>query len=640
MAWDDGLTEQQRAVARAEGTNHLLIAGPGTGKTHVLVRRAQFLIESGGVPPRSISAITFTRAAAGEMRSRLDERLQDFPTRPRVATLHSYALRELLAQGAAAIERPIRVVDDWEQRWVVEEELARLLTVRVRTIQNTIGLLANDWDSLAADGDGWEDGFADPRFLTAWRSHRAVYGYTLRSELVYQMLTLYRNQPGLGPAIELGNLIVDEYQDLNNCDLQAIKYLVARSGASLYAAGDDDQSIYSFRMAHPDGIREFQRDYPNSEVLRLEECLRCGEEVVHLANWLIGQDLDRVPKDLASITDWHAETELVVAQNEAEEARQVVALARDAIAADVPPSEILVLLPSDKNGGMSEGIVTALNAAGIDVYLPRSITATSDESQLFLEYLRLAQGLVRGGIDDLALRALLELEPGNDVGRTRLLAVVRTAISTGVRFSEALEYLDQNPTEFQSNGLARVLESKERILARAHTLTQRDSESFADWVERVLDELAPGNDVRSMVTEAAELANEVLQDLGDIPNAAQSLDFVSELGAAMAELEDSKPPKVEGKVTITTMHGAKGLSADVVLVLHAEDEVIPDGSKGIHLDEARRLLYVSVTRARKNLFIHVCEHRTKREFPNGIQASNDRTITRFLEHYGLEATQL
>lgn len=636
MTWDDGLTDQQRVVAGVEDGHHLLIAGPGTGKTHVLVRRAQFLIESSGVSPREVSAITFTRAAAGEMRSRLDVLLENVPTRPRVATLHSFALRELLAQGAAAIERPVRVVDDWEERWVVEEELARILATTVRRVQKTLTLLANDWDSLAVDGAGWEEGFSDPRFLTAWRAHRAVYGYTLRSELVYQMLNLYRTNPDLAPAFDLRHLIVDEYQDLNNCDLRAIRYLVERSGAHIYAAGDDDQSIYSFRMAHPDGIREFRREYPDSSLLRLEECLRCGPEVVHIANWLIEQDLDRVAKTLESVTTWDARTRLISARNEPEEAQQVVALVQAAIADDVPASEILILLPSDKNGGMSGEIVDALESAGIDVYLPRATSAVSAESQRFLEYLRLAQSLSHGTVDDLSLRALLELEPDNNVGRGRLLAVVRAAVSLERRFSETLDFLREDPTEYRSNGLSLILDARDQIIETAQILEQREGETLLDWTERVLDELGPGDEVRTLVGEAAEMADEVLQDLGDIRQ-GETLDFVAELGAAMAEIEDSRPPKIDGKVTITTMHGAKGLSADVVSVLHAEDEIIPDGSKGIEFEEARRLLYVSLTRARKSLNVHVCDYRVKREFPNGIIAPNERTLTRFLEHYGLEA---
>ena len=284
--WDDDLRLAQQDAAGVGRGDFILIAGPGTGKTFVLVRRLEYLVEELGISPRSIVALTFTRAAAGEMRHRLEQRL-DSAVRPRVSTLHSYALRELVAHGSAAIKRPVRVVDDWEQRWIVEEELARLLDRSVPSIQKTLQLLGADWDSLDADGDGWEQGFADPEFLTAWRRHREIYGYTLRSELVYQLLQMYRTNPSLQPAHPAEVYLVDEYQDLNLCDLTAIRFLVQRSGADIYAAGDDDQSIYSFRHAHPKGIRDFVNDYPDARDLRLEECMRCGEDVVAISDWLI-----------------------------------------------------------------------------------------------------------------------------------------------------------------------------------------------------------------------------------------------------------------------------------------------------------------------------------------------------------------
>lgn len=219
MTWDDGLQLDQRAAAGRPLESYVILAGPGTGKTFVLVRRIQYLVEKLGVDPSSITALTFTRAAAAEMKHRLEERFQAF--RVRVSTLHSYALRELIHRAGANILRPVRVVDDWEERNVVVEELARMLGRRVTGITNrshtgALDLLADDWDTLNADQDDWEDGHADPEFLAAWQRHRTVYGYTLRSELVYQLLEEMRADPEFQPSSETQVLLVDEYQDLNS----------------------------------------------------------------------------------------------------------------------------------------------------------------------------------------------------------------------------------------------------------------------------------------------------------------------------------------------------------------------------------------------------------------------------------------
>lgn len=630
--WDESLLPAQRDVAGVEPGNYVLVAGPGTGKTFVLVRRLEYLVEERGISARDIVALTFTRAAAGEMRHRLEQRL-DSALRPRVSTLHSYALRELVAHGSGAIQRPVRVVDDWEQRWVVEEELARFLGRKVSSIQEILKLLADDWDGLAADGDGWEDGFADPEFLTAWRRHREIYRYTLRAELVYQLLQMYRANPTLRPTHPVQVFLVDEYQDLNLCDLNAIRVLVERSGADIFAAGDDDQSIYSFRHAHPRGIRDFKDDYPGATDLRLEECLRCGEGIVAISDWLIRQELGRIPKTLVSVTDWDADVTLIVASNEAEEVAALVSLISSAVDGSPPtdPSEILILLRSDSNGSVSRDIVAGLSREGIESYLPRAALGTSNDLQILVEYMKLAQ-LPNGTIDDLALRSLLELED-NGIGKTRVRAIVRTAWDREMRFSDALAYLESNPDEYGSNGLDAVLAAVDGIRARAAEFAQVPDEELAAWFERIVDVLGLRGDALGVVTEAASY----IEDTLDETRAAGSsgISFIQELTAALVQIADSRPPRVDGKVTVTTMHGSKGLSADIVFVLHAEDEVIPDALKGIEHDESRRLLYVSLSRARKHLYINICNVRDRFEFVNGQRVPTARTLTRFLQDYGL-----
>ena len=631
--WDDDLRPHQREVAGVERGNYLLIAGPGTGKTFVLVRRVQYLIEELGLQPRRIVALTFTRAAAGEMRQRLDQRLGGL--RPRVSTLHSYALRELLTHRTGVIHRPVRIVDDWEERHVVEKELARLLGSTVRAVRDTLRELADDWDSLAADGDGWEEGFADPQFLSVWRRHRAIYRYTLRSELVYQLLQLYRTSPALTPAYPVDVFLVDEYQDLNLCDMTTIQLLVSRSKADIYAAGDDDQSIYSFRHAHPKGIRDFKRDYSDSKLLKLLECHRCGPAVVDVSNWLINQELGRLAKELISITEWDATVQLIVSRTEVEETRAIARLVKRAVLSGVEPSQILVLLRSDKNGQVSGPIVRELKQVDIEAYLPRADLGLTDDHQILLEYLNLTKAVQADDIDDLAVRSLLKLE-NNGIGDTRIGAVVDTAWAREQTFAEALSFLEKNPSEYSSTGLSTVLDAADTIYQRVAGLRQLPKELIGDWIARVVETLDLDDDVYHTASEVLRFIEESIGDRIDGADASE-LNFVQEFTATLAEIKDSRPPSVKGKVTLTTMHGSKGLSADMVFVLHAEDEVIPDGLKGIQYDEAPRLLYVSLSRARRILNIHVCSWRNRREYINNVQVSKQRTLTKFLFDYGLVA---
>lgn len=650
MTWDEGLGDEQRAVAGSPRQDLLLLAGPGTGKTFVLVRRVQYLVEENDVDPRRITALTFTRAAAAEMRERLEARLGDKGKRVRVSTLHSYALRELLRQGARGLPLPVRVAGDWEERWVVVEELARILHRRVRQVSNpyrgdgALDLLGDDWDTLAADGSGWEDGHPDPEFLAVWQRHRQIYGYTLRSELVYQLLCELRSNPDFSPTSQGEVVIVDEYQDLNQCDLRTVAELVSRSEAEVFAAGDDDQSIYSFRHAHPAGIRSFGADYPGAARLTMTECLRCGPDVIELANWLIAQEKDREPKTLTSATAWPASVHLVRFPGQKAEAAGTARMIKAEIEAGTPPEEVLVLIRSDTGGRISEAVRDKLAGLEVEAYLPRGAANIDDEAvQRLLEYLVLTARLKEDKTDDLAVRALLELE-GNGIGEKRLQRVTDLALDRSTRFLNALDHIAQRPTEFPR--LVAVSDERDRIIERARGLTPELGESFDAWLTRVCHQVGLEGDAFERIFQATRQIVAEIEDAlapggngqSETEAAAQpqtTTDFVQELVLAMTNLGDTLPARIAGSVTITTMHGAKGLSADLVIVLQAEDEVIPNGGQGTDYDESRRLLYVSLTRARKKLVVAACTQRTGPQRFAGQEEVVQRSLTRFLRDYGL-----
>jgi len=635
MAWDDDLRPQQREAAGLERGDAVLLAGPGTGKTFVLVRRVQFLVDVHGIRPRHVTALTFTRAAAAEMRDRLVRRLGEDGQAVRVSTLHSYALRELLRQGAAGLPVPVRVVGDWEERWVVVEELARMLGRMVREIRDAILRLADDWDTLAADGEGWDDGFPDPQFLDAWRRHREVYGYTLRPELVYQLLCELRINPNFSPATPCEIALVDEYQDLNLCDLTTIHTLADRAESEVFAAGDDDQSIYSFRHAHPVGIRNFETDYPGANKPVLTECLRCGQGIVDLANWLIAQEPGRIPKNLVSVTQWPGEVHLLRFRDQNVEALDIARVIRAEVDVGTHPEDVLILLRSDPDGRVSRTIVDALAGQRLEAYLPRAVQGDEERIQALLEYLILSQALEEENrIDDLALRSLLQLEP-NGIGPSRLWAATTYSLERGIRFAAAIDRFRDNPGEFPAAGVAGLIAAVDAIVERAKQFVQLIDESFEDWLTRIADALGiAGDDLSTVLVIGAEAQAEIERHAAE---GLQGMTFAQAMAASMSKVADTLPPAYPGFVTITTMHGAKGLSADIVFVLQAEDEALPGGATGIAYDEARRLLYVSLTRARKKLFIGACERRVGPQRFVGAAELVRRNLTRFLRDYGFVA---
>lgn len=659
MAWDEGLRPRQRDVAGAPRGDMVLLAGPGTGKTHVLTRRIEHLI-SIGVAPQTILALTFTRAAAASMRERVDARTAAV-RRVRISTLHSYALRELLREGAKQLPTPVRVVDDWEERWVVVEELARFLSRTTREIWNTKGTgalnrLADDWDVLAVDDEGWEERFADPRFLAAWRQHREVYGYTLRAELVYQLLCELRSNPSFSPS-DAETVLVDEYQDLNHCELETIRFLTRRAGAEIFAAGDDDQSIYRFRHAHPAGIRNFYSHYPNARKRVLTECMRCGPDIVRLANWLIAHDVRREPKELVSVTEWRGEVRLIRFGNQHSESAGIATMVKAEVDAGCEPHEILILVKSDLHNRISDALAQALDPLGIRMYRPRARSDESIDVQRILEFLTLAAALEEHGrVDELALRALLELE-NNRIGSERLWRITRLALDRSLKFSEAISYAEAHPQEFATGQFARVVAERDRICAIARQLAPEEDERFQVWLARVATLLSVELDDLTVLIDAAEPVSAEVADIksdqeqrengeGELEDGVAQesagtpsvTNYVLSLRAALTHLSDTLPAHLTDHVTFTTMHGAKGLTADVVFILQAEDEVIPGEAQGPELDEARRLFYVSITRARKRLVITACQRRTGPQRFVAAREEIQRSLSRFVRDYKLTAT--
>jgi len=351
MAWNDNLSEEQEEVASYTGTHARLLAGPGTGKTRVLTRRVIYLIDEEGVDPSSIVALTFTRAAALELKARVAKAIVDESTAtgndeelPRVSTLHSFALRHLLRNSdrLQRLPQPVRIAGDWEERHIVLEDLkSQLDHDRIRETKKLKSRLAADWQTLSAQEDDYT---VDPKFVGAWQEHRERYGYTLRSELVYQLKRAFEEAGGLDLGDPIDYLIVDEYQDLNRSEL-AIIDAIAERAAEVFAAGDDDQSIYGFREAEPAGIRQFTADFHPAEDLRLEVCYRCDQEILDLAEFIADLDINREPKEIYPDDDsGSGEVNLLRFNEQNVEAEGIASVCGELYQNGHDPGEILILL--------------------------------------------------------------------------------------------------------------------------------------------------------------------------------------------------------------------------------------------------------------------------------------------------------
>ncbi len=617
MAWNQGLTDEQSKAAAHKGSHARLLAGPGTGKTLTLTRRILRLL-SNGVAPQAILAFTFTRFAAGELRRRVQTELEnDRVPLPRISTLHSFALRELLRnESRIKLPQPLRIADDWEEETIIVAEIQNMLGISKKETQRLFVKLAADWQQLTADRTDWERTFPDPRFLGAWLEHREIYGYTLRSELVYQLKTALQEGDAQieGPP---DHVLVDEFQDLNPCDLAVVRKL-AGLGCEIYAAGDDDQSIYGFRQAEPEGIRRFPSEFTPSEELGLRLCKRCDREILDFALYVARQDLRRLEKPLEASSNEAGEVRLLRFRDQGAEALGIGQICDWLVKRKrLQPHDILILLRTDRQKVFSNPLKAALLSVGLPVNIASNPMEPleTDAGREFFSLLR----LMANPEDHLAWRSILKVR-GNDLGMTTFRGIYEIARRNSVRFSGALETIAVNPASLSLRGPA-VKSEVERIRKKIAGYGNPPNDDILVWVTHL---------AKSEISE-----EQLRQDVVDLfKKAAQGTDLSNLddlLRVVTVSLGDKEQDFREGVVSIMTMHQAKGLTARAVIVAAAEDEYLPGRAQGKFVDDERRLLYVSLTRARHFLFVsYANDRRGQQKYTGRTSGQTKRHLTRFL----------
>jgi len=627
MPWDDNLLENQRIAASSDGSRVVLLAGPGTGKTLTITRRICYLIEVNNVAPRDICVITFSRAAAAELRKRITDELGE-QTIPYIATLHSFALRQLLrlANYANSLPRPIRIADDWEERHIILEDIKRFLGLnRISNVSELLSQLSSDWQSLTADEADWEQRFPNPRFIGAWRVHRQIYAYSLRSELVYQLKHTVQQNPDVINNLGFENLLIDEYQDLNRCDLAVVKS-ISDTGLSLYVSGDDDQSIYGFRKAHPIGIRRFTTEYNDSESLNLNICKRCDQNILDFSLFVANQDPFRLDKEIVSDSTQTADIRILRFSNQYNEAEGISNICRYLINHEgIQPHGILILLRSNKHNYFSTTISNYLTTADIEVKTQdtESSIFDIDGGRQVLSYLR----LIINSNDELALRTLIQLDKGS--GQSTIESIYNLSQSQAIRFSAALRTISENPTIIERLG-NQIKTRYDRIRSNLerYTLLYNPIGISPEAFNALINTIC--TDLELSVTLQIDILTKLGLYADDPDREIVKLDDV--LREKDTSLDTLEVVFEEGKVHIMTMHKAKGLTAEAVIIAAAEDEYIP--FKCTNQDEIMdelRLLYVSLTRAKHYLYITYCNSRIDNQcFTGRTSGSYRRNLTRFL----------
>lgn len=628
MRWDDNLLEDQKIAASHIGNHARLLAGPGTGKTFTLTRRIIFLVQEKNVWPENILIITFTRAAAFELQKRVEGELGRQKL-PRISTLHSFALRQLLRNNHknSVLPEPFRIADDWEERHIVLEDLKYVLNLQhIDEARDLLQELSADWQSLSVDRADWEERFPNPQFLGAWREHRHIYGYTLRSELVYQLKKGLEQRGDFELEGDIKFFLVDEYQDLNRCDLAVVRS-IASDQTELFAAGDDDQSIYGFRKAHPEGIRQFNTDYPNAKELELETCMRCDRSILNLGLFVANQDPRRIEKNLrAASNNGDGTVEILRFDSQHKEAQGITDLCSYLITQqNLVPKDILILLRSDRHSVISRPIQKKLEGAGIGVL---SATGAKDvlsdeDTRALLAFLRLSVS----SEDSLAWRSIFKVWC-NGIGQGAVSVLYDLARRRNESFAQAVIAVHGNneilPKRYRSrisNGINQVFLQIDTLFPRGNSGTYETLQQLIKSIRSVAESIIEDKEKRGRIVRSLEQAS-IEEGATSVQDLIRTIETVSEKIEQEVERD---------RVRILTMHQAKGLTAMAVIVAGAEDQYIPGKNRGVEIDDERRLLYVSLTRAKHFLFITYCDKRTGQQQHTGHNSGNvNRSLSQFL----------
>jgi DNA helicase-2/ATP-dependent DNA helicase PcrA len=584
------LTPQQRAVvAHDRRLPARVLAGPGTGKSATLVALVSEILKEKPAPRARL--LTFTRAATAELAYKLEDHPAAIAERP--STIHSFAISVLLRNGSVGnLPRPLRIADDWERREIVRSTLAARAGVGVRRLDLLLRELAANWESLTKVEEPTVTAAERSQFMGAWQEHRAIYGYTLLAELPWALRNALRDHPDL-KGVNYNVLLVDEYQDLNACDLDVLKLIAAR-GCSIIAAGDDEQSIFSLRKAAPEGILRFFEDYPTGVDYPLTITQRCGRSIVDWANFVIVGDPNRDknrPVLTCATTAPAGEVAFLSFGRDDGEAKGVATMVERLIDREgLDASDILILLRTDHNRMFSRPIRQELARRGIAVSDPDEVKNMMAEraNRYFVEVLR----LMVNRMDSVAWASLIKLTDG--IGRAFIKHIYDLARDIQATFGEALlkGYTDDF-IDAPSASRAKANALLDRVIPWLDYHKPPADVPDEGWGRWAID-LSDANVLPTPTPEFRDL----LLELDTVAEAGQALGRF--LGQVQPLGEDLASARAAG-VRIMSMSRAKGLTVQAAVIAGVENNVIP--RPGLDLGEERRLFYVAMTRARSYLYL-------------------------------------
>ena len=629
----DTLNPEQRDAVETIRGPVLILAGAGTGKTRVITFRIAHMVER-GIAPDNILAVTFTNKAAREMLERVNQliprdarpKTQDpdqKPARPTISTFHSLCVR-ILRQHIEKLgyKRNFVIYDEAEQLGAIKKILANISAKGEQTDPRAVlGLLSK----FKNGGAQAEAAFKDPNVSALAEHVRKKYESALKAcnavdfdDLILLTLRLFTEHPDALDACRarFRYVMVDEYQDTNAAQFQLVHALTQKH-RNLCVVGDDDQSIYGWRGAEVANLLDLEKHFPEVKVVKLEQNYRSTNTILQAANAVIKNNARRRGKNLWSQNGQGAKIQLQAFENEEAEARTVAETVEfKRMTKRVPWGDQAILFRTNLQ---SRPIEMELRKAGIRYHLIGGQSFFDRrEVRDFLAYVK----TFLNPHDDVSLLRIANVPARglSDVTMERLLAASQErhcSVFTAMRHTDVQAGFQTRTREAVQEFIGFVEETRAKLADE--TLAARP-DALQQWAEKFLNETGYWGELRRSEKNQENAENRIrsLRDLlatmdGDAvgkPLSDRLDEFLEDL-TLDSEREEEK--EAGDAVTLITMHSCKGLEYPHVYVVGLEEGLLPHARSKVEgtLDEERRLFYVAITRAKRELMISHCGGRKK-----------------------------
>lgn len=609
----EGLNDkQQEAVLATEGPC-LVIAGAGSGKTKVLTHKIAYEIAN-GVKPWNILAITFTNKAANEMKERIEKLIGDAAKDLWMGTFHSICVKILRRYiDRIGYKTDFVIFDTSDQKTLIKECIKALkVDDKLFTDRGVLTEISNGKNEML-----------EPK------AYGVKYAGDFRREKIAELYTLYQQKLKENNALDFDDIInltikiltenpdvleyytekfkyvlVDEYQDTNKAQFMLVSMLASKYG-NITAVGDNDQGIYSFRGADISNILNFERDFPGTKIIKLEQNYRCTGNILKAANAVIKHNENKYDKKLWTQNEEGKIPCIYNGEDEYDEARYIVEQIEHLKREEYYKNSDFVVLY--RMNAQSRAIEDILMREGLPYKVIGGLKFYErKEIKDIIAYLR----LIHNPADNLSLKRIIN-EPKRGIGKTSLDKVQEISENSGIPMYEIIKEADK----YELNRV--YANSREFIEQIEYLREQKDKIKISDLIKETLN--------KTGYTKALELENSVeaetrIENLEEFLTVAIEFEE-QEADNTLAEflenitlssdidgMEDQ-----EDSITLMTLHSAKGLEYPVVFLVGMEEGIFP-GYKSIGepqaLEEERRLFYVGITRAKQYLYLTCAKHRT------------------------------